>query len=223
MRYSHTCTSCGTELAHVRAVREPYYGLPIVTCPHCALVVVRRRHPLEKWLHTCLRIDALALALILQLGFAFWSLALTIALSVAFAHALTQGQFTELAPASLFPTVVAFLFVAVLLGAWMTAGLAHWRWWTRYVGLWGLAAALMTLDTIFEPIFFEVVRQHEGGPSIPFQWGEYGLRLLTLTAIFCLSLTGAPIGLLVRHVARVFRRWRFRWRRRRMRARRMNA
>jgi hypothetical protein len=42
---SHTCPSCARELARVRAVPDPVYALPVVTCPRCAYACVRTKHP----------------------------------------------------------------------------------------------------------------------------------------------------------------------------------
>lgn len=50
MPRSHICPSCLTELARIRAVPDPHYGLPIVVCPGCSNTSVRTRHPdLEFW------------------------------------------------------------------------------------------------------------------------------------------------------------------------------
>jgi len=47
---SHICPSCLTELAKVRAIPDPHYGLAVVVCPSCLLATVRTRHPdIEFW------------------------------------------------------------------------------------------------------------------------------------------------------------------------------
>lgn len=86
---SHICLSCGRDLARVRALIEPHYGLPVVVCPDCGCAVVRRRHPIiVRWrrfrrlrrsvLALAWRVVALAAALgivtpfILQLAFYLW-------------------------------------------------------------------------------------------------------------------------------------------------------
>lgn len=59
---SQTCPSCLTELARIRAIPDPYYGLPIVVCPTCKAASVRtRHHDIEFWrgfrrFHSVLRI-----------------------------------------------------------------------------------------------------------------------------------------------------------------------
>lgn len=45
MPISHTCPTCLTELARVRALPDPHYGLPVVVCPGCGRAVVRTKHP----------------------------------------------------------------------------------------------------------------------------------------------------------------------------------
>ncbi|MBL4808576.1 MAG: hypothetical protein JKY43_00760 [Phycisphaerales bacterium] len=50
MPISHICPSCLTELAKVRAVPDPHYGLAVVVCPSCQTASVRTRHPdIEFW------------------------------------------------------------------------------------------------------------------------------------------------------------------------------
>ncbi|MCA9286762.1 MAG: hypothetical protein KDA22_16175, partial [Phycisphaerales bacterium] len=46
MAIAHHCLACGMDLAPVRADRTNPYGLPLVHCPRCRTVVVRRRDPL---------------------------------------------------------------------------------------------------------------------------------------------------------------------------------
>lgn len=45
MPKSHICPSCLVELARIRAVPDPHYGLPVVVCPGCKTACVRTKHP----------------------------------------------------------------------------------------------------------------------------------------------------------------------------------
>ena len=52
MPRSHVCLGCGTDISGVRAPPDPHYGLPIVTCPTCAMVCVRRHAGGRAWVRT---------------------------------------------------------------------------------------------------------------------------------------------------------------------------
>ena len=74
MPRSHICPSCLTELARIRAVPDPHYGLGVVVCPSCETACVRTRHPdIQFWrnfrrLHLSLRLLIFKVLLSIALG-----------------------------------------------------------------------------------------------------------------------------------------------------------
>ncbi|MCH2161107.1 MAG: hypothetical protein MK085_04455 [Phycisphaerales bacterium] len=77
MPIAHPCNQCGLDLAHVRAVKPPSLGLPVVCCPGCGWGIVRRRgrHAVP-WMASW-RFGIAALRLALAVGILGFSLYLT--------------------------------------------------------------------------------------------------------------------------------------------------
>lgn len=63
----HHCARCGTDLTRRRALRDPIYSLPLVTCPSCGLTVARRKHPLPVWTRRVIRAVPVFLGLSAQI------------------------------------------------------------------------------------------------------------------------------------------------------------
>ncbi|MDF1809030.1 MAG: hypothetical protein P1U42_04975 [Phycisphaerales bacterium] len=84
MPKSHICPTCLVELARIRAVPDPHYGLPVVVCPGCNAACVRTKHPDREFWRQYLRtniairlvIGKFAMTLIMGLilwGFVVWA------------------------------------------------------------------------------------------------------------------------------------------------------
>lgn len=229
MRRSHVCLACATELGRLRTVREPRYGLPILRCPTCRRVHVRRRHPLESMWRRVLRLDAALLGLFLQLAFGSVLIAAVAADAIELQRLLRKWLVFDVVPRR---GEIAFatgfqLLLATALGAWMTAGLAHWRWWLRPIGVLAIALPLAWMDLLERPLGdrVDVLLGTLGRAEVPRSVDQLAAasRLVIVVLLLTLSPIGVPAGLAIRFVARRFRRARWRWRRRRLRATRFPA
>ena len=124
MAISHVCTSCGLDLARVRARLEPRYALPIVVCPDCGRAAVR--HKPRAWRSfRCLAVSVLTLAA--QVGMIVAGLAGLLAVSDELGHKIARGSFGELPRDEIILRLSVYAAFAVALGAWLTAGFPHAR------------------------------------------------------------------------------------------------
>ena len=153
---SHICPSCLTELARIRAVPDPHYGLGVVVCPGCQLACVRARHPDREYWHRFQRTRSALIALFgrvlltVLLGLLFWGLSEWAREIFANRH----GQLNLIDPFTAFETRKAA-------GAWLTpiaGGVAgviirllylHHRAWIPGMTLFLVGAFFASLEYTF--------------------------------------------------------------------------
>ena len=223
MAIAHLCLTCGTDLARTRPRREPYYGLPIITCPKCAAVSVRRVHPIWSRWKNFRRVDAalriLATQLILAALLAVISTMLCISLLIALAGEL-RGKPEDHLGWVLFCSFA----IAPVTGTWLTAGFSHLQRWRVWLGWWLFMVLLLIITAVIcdssdeMPPGLEQLRNARANIFLE------ALRLLVLPgalvqAVFMLAaLVGIPIGkLLIRLTGRTqWMIWRMRRRSRRI-------
>lgn len=222
MAISHACLNCGTDLASVRAVREPHYGLPLVICPGCGAAAVRRRHIIQQRWRSLLRAKKSLIALACQLMALILCLGSTIALCILIVEypRWFLGDASTEPIAACLPAVMV-IAVAVLVGVWLTAGLAHWN----RVRAWTVFTILIAIGVSFDTVIAPAVTQWTAGPrgfgeTLDYNLPRWLYRLLTLAVMMVIAAAGIPPGMLARRWATDYRQSRWRARRKRLRARR---
>jgi hypothetical protein len=235
MADSHICLSCGLDLARVRAVVEPVYGLSLVACPGCAAGAVRREDSVTAAWRTAVRFASALGAMIFRLGagaalmaasvgFVYGAEAVSAELGVTVLDlpgaAMEQAARRGGDAFAVLGVVAVWLGVEVGVGVLLTAGLRHWRPRWR---VWGAWAVLLLVLLSVEPLLFAVqapVGRLVGDPVVyegpgPVEWlTRWALGLGALVA----AAAGIPVGMGLIWLGWHVDRWRFRWRRRRMRA-----
>lgn len=222
MAISHICLDCGTDLALVRAVREPIYRLSLVICPECGRAAVRERHPILAGWRAMIRLSRSIGALIVQLALLVIFLGSLTAVSVLVVE--YPGWFLGGASPDPFIAWLPMLIVigpSVVLGVWIGATLPHWRAASALFVLGMIVAGFLTVDTILMPSI-EAAIELTGSQcnDLPFGPDRWLLRLGPLAAMLLMAATGVPVGRLVSRGYHQFRVGRWRARRRRLRARR---
>lgn len=141
MGIAHICLECGQGLARVRVQLDPHYGLPLVSCPRCHAVAVRRPSPAMKQWQAIKRSGLSFGALGLQAVVALALITLTILAIIS----LERGEF-RLGRA--FPSREYYFGLAMLLGvlplftgAWLTFAFRHVK--LRFA-LFGWASVIVT-------------------------------------------------------------------------------
>jgi hypothetical protein len=222
MVISHVCVECGHDLARVRARHDPHYGLPLVHCPGCGKVTVRRMHPAWRAWRAFLRVKTSLGLVVFQLAAIVGFVAGGIGISEAWGQLIEETQY--LLPGEHFPWAFPLGMTAlfsVALGAWLTAGFAHWRArFAPWVIYFALGAGVLALAFIAVPYIQSFM--HPGSPS------HFADQFLVRIFIFSGLVTGAFFlgvwpGLWIERGLGAFRRWAWRARRRRLRGRRLLA
>jgi len=169
MAISHVCLNCGRDLARVRASLDPAYRLPLVHCPTCPSVWVRRREPMAARFGAGRRVVRAGGALVLQLA-AAWIILLVLAGSIAgVAHAMSEARLgfvgaahalwegtpamgaprTDLHGDRGFVLAAGVIGASIIAGAWLTATLRHARPW-RVALFWPVVLVLaVSMDVLF--------------------------------------------------------------------------
>ena len=217
MSIAHICLGCGADLARIHVIRDPHYRLPIVTCPGCGEVCVRRVDPiLQRWRTFQPAAAALCILLVQVL----------IVLSLAPATALVIDVVPDILPVPISGNVFDLLYdqsiaamvvgvtLPVLTGIWMTTGLGHWRPWLARA-VWGLLiAGLLSWDVLrlaSETIGNElgIVSGIGAGAHLKLAFYDWILRVLVLFVFLMMTFAGSPLGvvLLKIHSQRQNRRW----------------
>lgn len=223
MAIAHICLQCGFDLARVRPVREPHYRLPIVTCPGCAAVVVRRVHPMSRGWKTFLRLDAVLRVLCVQLLFLISLSTLTTVASILIVHEQGLPARSAHAEELAWLYVLTFGVLAPITGAWLTAGFSHVR--QHFAVVW-LAWLGVLFAEVFLFIVFCVAINETPFDYIPRNattlWSDC-IRLILLPAMMieflflCAAMAGVPVGRLALRVNAWMMRALWSWRRRRRR------
>jgi hypothetical protein len=195
MAISHLCTNCGSDLARIRARREPHYGLPLVVCPRCGASAVRRRHPLQRRYRSGKRLALSLAVLTAQLGLLAAFISLTTAVCVQFGDDLMQGDLDLSRPEMTVLAVLSFGILPITLGAWLKAGLPHWRRPIAWLVFALLVLPLLSIDTLLLPWLARSV------PSLNLtlewsvcRWDVWLGRASALGVIMLVALLGIPIG-----------------------------
>lgn len=165
MPISHICISCGDELARIRAVPDPHYGLAVVVCPGCnrACVRIRRNSLTSGWLGIRKLVGTLAAlvaqalicgvltagtaGLIVQAGDQFRSFS-AVFRSVTLLYSPEVSRLTS--PTRLDPASLALFFgmlivLGMLSGLWLRVFVAHVVWyrsfavWIGWIVFWALS------------------------------------------------------------------------------------
>lgn len=195
MAISHLCTTCGADLARVRARREPYYGLPLVVCPHCGTPAVRRRHPLQKrWRsgrQLALSLTIIQAQLLLLIGF----VVLTTVVCVQFGDDFSDRSLNFQQVGTTIIAALSFGLLPVALGTWLTAGLPHWRRAMPWIAFTLLILPMLSIDTLLLPSLTHLMpASGMTGEVGSCRWDLWLGRLAALAAILAVAVLGIPIG-----------------------------
>jgi hypothetical protein len=220
MAISHLCTNCGSDLARIRARREPLYGLPLVVCPRCGICAVRRRHPLQRRYRSGKRLALSLAVLAAQLGLLAAFISLTTAVCVQFGEDFMRGGVELSRPEMTVLAVLSFGALPLALGAWLKAGLPHWRGAIAWLVFALFMLPLLSIDTLLLPWLARSI----ASLNLALQWDScrWDLwlgRVSALGVIMLVALLGIPIGTGLVRLNDMARRglWRLRLRRARTR------
>ncbi len=197
MAISHVCTSCGLDLARVRARLEPRYALPIVVCPDCGRAAVRRKP--RTW-RSLRRLAMSLLTLAAQLGMAVGGLAGLLAVSEELGDVIARGSFGGLPRGEIIFRLSVYATFAVALGAWLTVGFSHARRTTTWLVFYGFGIVLIAFGSLMDG-----------------RWLAF--RFVVATVVMTVALAGVPLGVLAGFTWRQGERAMWRLHRRRLRAR----
>ncbi len=211
---------------------DPSLNLPIVVCPKCEHVSVRRKHPISRFWSNARRVDtALSIILVqtilagILLGLItgmIWALADTAIMYDQSAIDFAIGAFTYDDIETSSGTIIvrqrdgldiALLVTAALCaitGVWLTATFAHHRLARRWLG--GVSALLMcvSLNWIgwgYQSLFALITSQPSlhGVARFDDQFNAWIIRVALLFGCVVVMLAASPIGIPARWVLRIFR------------------
>jgi len=229
MAISHICQSCGFDLAATRPIHDPYFRLPVVICPKCDTAAVRMRHPFQQMWRTVMRYDTIATAFAIHLSLLVASVLATIGFCFAVPIAITSVAVEAITLRELVPAIVLSALFPPALGAWLTAGFSHIARWRVFIG-WGLSAVATLTIVVFFGLLANGEFPRPGNPimqsgdtwrtALLIAGGFWSVSVIIIAAITTLATSGIPLGFGLLALARTFRSWRFRLRRRRLRKRR---
>ena len=210
MAISHVCLGCGRDLARVRPVRDPAVGWPIVRCPACDRVSIRRRHPVGQLLRWLIRLDAALTGVVVRLLSGF-VVAAGASATLRFLLEADSSQFRE--PTVPVQVIALMILSLVGLGTWVALAIAHWRWWIAFpVTLLGLCAIQLTadLDIAARPAKISSLPARIVGAVVDLapMAAESAAALCVLLPVMLL---GILPGLGLRWLGRRLRHRRFRW------------
>ncbi len=134
MAIAHICMSCGFDLARIRPVREPHYGLMIVRCPRCTRAAVRQLHPLLRRWKQIRRVDWSLTMIVLQLVIAGVVGLLTLVNVPAIVTEVIPNIPNRINHVLVYWLSLAACGLAACTGAWLTAGFSHLRIWKVWLG-----------------------------------------------------------------------------------------
>ena len=209
MAASHICMSCGLDLARIQAVVDPHYGLPLVACPDCRAVAVRRTHWITaRWrqaMRTFAAIRAILVRLLAAAALMGASVGLVLALeawadergetSVGVLPSILLGDHVRASDddriiAGL--VVTAWVAVQAGVGVLLSVGLGHWR--SRVLAWGGWAAALVLLLSL-EAVVYPIVAAMGWVLRDPVAYdGPEMSRLAMRSAVGLGAMLAAPLG-----------------------------
>ena len=214
MRISHPCLDCGADLRRERVGRDRPGDLPIVVCPRCGRACVRRTQLMAARRRESVRLGKTLLALGLQLGALVFFVATVAAACDPYGKDLLRGRSPETAEFLLIGAI------AVALGAWLTAGLAHWARWAAWAAFTGVVAGIMAIISMLLPLIGALLTRlglPVGGGAV--RLDHWVAAVAVLTGVMVLAITGIPVGVAALAAAERVRSRSWRARRRRLHAR----
>jgi hypothetical protein len=231
---SHICTSCGLDLARLRAAVEPHYGLPLVVCPECSTPAIRRREPITARWREGSRIarafGALLARIVAGIVLMGGSVGVIFMLEeearqrgrniVEFPGLLLKGDAGWIARGDWAWVVIFFIAWASLqagAGVLLIVGLAHWR---PGALPWAVWAATLVLCLSLVPATYPVRAAMGWMIADPVAYDGPALGVwLGRVAVGLAAMAGMPLGVIlgwgVRAMDGPVRRLRFRAQRRR--------
>jgi len=181
----HACAACGAPLERVRAAPDPHYGLPIVTCPACGTSAVRTAHAQHRFRRRVARTGWSIGLLVLQAMLAIAAIASTSGICIFAVDRLTLDS----------GTLTMLSMFAVLMGLWMTVGLAHWPRFTAWPVFGVIVAVIVGVGPLVER---PLDRINSGADVVAAALGSgvtlWGKRLLVLLMLLVVSLLAVPLG-----------------------------
>jgi hypothetical protein len=185
---------------------------------------VRRRHPLQRRYRSGKRLAISLAAIVAQLSLLVAFTVLTIMVCVQFGDDLAQGGIDLKAAEMTVLAVLSFGLLPLALGAWLRAGLPHWRRAVAWLLFTLLLLPMLSIDTLLLPWLARAF------PSLDLtlqwhscRWDLWLWRLAALAFILLVSLLGLPLGAGLAHLSDRAQRGLWRFRLRRARARRAIA
>lgn len=210
MAISHLCTTCGLDLARVRAAVDPHYGLPLVCCPRCRHYQFRRKYPiLRRWkqarriLNSFFHLTLRAI-IIIELTFVGQNLNRTFvrdfSRAVTSLRNLIAGTGDRL-PNSYLLDDLTFVFswisLSLLGGAFVAGALHHWKRPLAW-GAWLTFLILLMFIPYFQDLWRSLTLRLRSPESIGFfrvpPWQRLREEAVGPFAMFALSFVGARIG-----------------------------
>lgn len=177
----HACHACGHDLSRIRALADPHYALPVVTCPTCRTSTVRRRDPVVAGYRRARRVGRALLTILVQCSVVALVTTAGVALisNIAYtAHWEHRGnplttlllRSYELRADASGPALgiltASLLLVGLFAGAWIRSALRHLNAAWTVLTLAGVA----TLAALFPALLYWAwVRLGQPGQS---RWGD---------------------------------------------------
>lgn len=227
MAIAHVCLGCGSDLARQKPVREPRYGLALVTCRRCGTHSVRRRHPIWDGWRRFLRLDWTLSVLLVQVLLTIGIGITTLFLAPIDADVMARfpaDQDSEAWRTSFQIAAACSLALAIVTGAWLRAGFSHlpvarvWAGWLMtLLATFAAAIAFMALADFRwsdhrEWRHLDAASRLRAAMSVIFIPGAAGI-----VGLSALAWLGVPIGGVLLRLAASFRRTKWRYRRKRRR------
>lgn len=212
---SHICLSCGRDLARVRALVEPHYGLPVVVCPDCGRAVVRRRAPIIVRWRQFRRLRRSVLGLAWRVGVLAAALGATVPVILNLASDLFRGGLRG--PVGIFKAmigldlagrrvlvswfesnqyeIVGVLAASLMVGVALRLALSHLGRGNALIVWIVLLTLCLSLDPFWEMIGAWVMGVEDKASVDLFPpVREWLLRLMIATLTVGVSAVGLPIG-----------------------------
>jgi hypothetical protein len=208
MAESHVCMSCGLDLARIRAVVEPRYGLPVVACPDCRTVVMRRMDPMVAQWRRTMRVFAAVRAMLVRVVAAVVLMSASVGVVLLLeAEANARGRRLFDLPVLLRRNQLGFsgddwLGVWLFLASWigvqagvgvlLSVGFGHWR---PRIFAWGGWAATLVLFLSWPAVVHPFVAATGWALRDPVAYdGPVGGVLVMRATVGLGAMLAAPLG-----------------------------
>lgn len=219
MSMAHICTGCGLDLARQRPVREPHYGLRLVTCSGCGTSSVRRRHPLDRAWRTTLRVANVVKALSARLLLLLIFTLMTIWAARWTADRLERVSVEQLWDRHRLMVALSFIILPIMTGIWLSAAFTHWRYTSQWLAWAGWIVGVGWIV----PLLIAIIRWWPS--DIGLSWHVdprlSSMALAAFAVMWAISFMAIPLGSILIRASQHSQRKQ--WRRRRQRLRRRKA